>query len=255
MSLDHLKKPAVVPEISEYDRFVKLVASLRKCKIPKGHVLQARFEKQAVEAYRQLFPRKKKVPEIHEICSHESIRPILDAFNLRANAIVDKVSAKHDRIESQLYWLAQRVAPVDAGELRLLDAVASSSYSSQGFGAEKYASGDAERKADVIRAMGLSAEVRPVFHKFDGASRWGISGWTDYEVWGSTDLEVGYQIVKRRRFPLRDQVKLMLKRGVNPRVYMPFLEHGYEESVGLDHFGNDVNLPVSVAVEEKLGIL
>jgi len=38
---------------------------------------------------------------------------------------------------------------------------------------------------------------------------------------------------------LREQVRLCWKRGVNPRVYSPFLPHGYEQSVGLDYFGGE----------------
>jgi hypothetical protein len=35
----------------------------------------------------------------------------------------------------------------------------------------------------------------------------------------------------------------MLKKGVNPRVYMPFLPHGIEQQLGLDYFGNDLVSP------------
>lgn len=39
---------------------------------------------------------------------------------------------------------------------------------------------------------------------------------------------------------IREQVKMCWGRGINPRVYCPFLPHGYEGKVGLDFFGNDL---------------
>ncbi len=38
--------------------------------------------------------------------------------------------------------------------------------------------------------------------------------------------------------PLVDWVQACWKRGVNPRVYDPFLPHGFEQRHGLDFHGN-----------------
>ena len=37
----------------------------------------------------------------------------------------------------------------------------------------------------------------------------------------------------------KDQIKSCWKRGVNPRVYNPFLPAGLEEKLGLDYFGGE----------------
>ncbi len=39
---------------------------------------------------------------------------------------------------------------------------------------------------------------------------------------------------------LRDWVKGCWRRGVNPRVYSPYLPHEFEQQNGLDYFGNDL---------------
>ena len=39
---------------------------------------------------------------------------------------------------------------------------------------------------------------------------------------------------------LREQVRRSWARGVNPRVFNPFLPHGYEEQEGIDYFGRDL---------------
>ncbi len=65
-----------------------------------------------------------------------------------------------------------------------------------------------------------------------------------YYIYAACD-ETDCEIIRRKPgVPLRQYVKRLLKSSVNPRVSMPFLESGYEASVGLDHFGNDIKKEV-----------
>jgi hypothetical protein len=108
-------------------------------------------------------------------------------------------------------------------------------YSTQGYGAGKYAEGAVQFTADVARALGFVDGVdlvvlRVPYHTEDA---WLAA----VRVEDAIDVE----IVKRSPPPpLREQVRLAWKRGVNPRVYNPFLPHGYEAQVGLDYFGRDL---------------
>jgi len=48
------------------------------------------------------------------------------------------------------------------------------------------------------------------------------------------------EVVKRRyAFTLKERVRRCWKNGLNPRVFHPFLPHGYEEKNSLDYFGNE----------------
>jgi hypothetical protein len=111
-------------------------------------------------------------------------------------------------------------------------------WMSQGYGANAYARNDAERKADKARLHGLEVTVVTIEKEETDRSV------ETYGVFAQT-TEVGKLLLQFREEPdLRSEVAMMWKRGANPRVYMPFLPHGYEASVGLDMFGND--LPVKV---------
>lgn len=119
------------------------------------------------------------------------------------------------------------------------DSVSSYRYSSQGFGSMKYARAKAEALADAARAVGIPAEVHLLeSHYVPGYGCGTMEG--VYIVLADCD-PIGWQIAQHRTPPpLREVVRLAWKRGVNPRVGMPFLPHGYEESVGLDFFGGEV---------------
>lgn len=103
-------------------------------------------------------------------------------------------------------------------------------YQSQGFGAGTYARNAAELEvADRLRLAGIPCEVV----RSDEIKGYLVRA----AVWCDVDVDLC------RHLPapsLRQQVALCWQRGVNPRVYDPFLPHGYEQSVGLDYQGRDV---------------
>jgi hypothetical protein len=110
-----------------------------------------------------------------------------------------------------------------------------SSYHTQGFGANRYARNAAEAIADKARFHGVEAEVRET-----GRGRWAGVELADFSVVAKVTRH-GADVLEYRPEPdLRETVRLCWKRGTNPRVYYPFLPHGYEEKVGIDYFGNDL---------------
>lgn len=122
-------------------------------------------------------------------------------------------------------------ADVAPGDPLCVDTVWTSSYSTQGFGASRYAEGAAENIAIAYRMLGVPVEVRRVVLR---------SSLETWEVWANVEGMVDREIVQRRKYALRDWLKSCLKRGLNPRVYHPMLPHGTEARLGLDYYGNDV---------------
>jgi hypothetical protein len=51
---------------------------------------------------------------------------------------------------------------------------------------------------------------------------------------------VDVEIIKMNPLPRKEWVRRCWKKGVNPRVFNPYLPHGFEEANGLDYFGNEV---------------
>jgi hypothetical protein len=149
--------------------------------------------------------------------------------------------AEKYRIECELRELAP-TTPIHPGEPRLYHTCYASSYGSQGWGAFSYAKGRAELDADDARACGLPVEVRPIVEKRPSTISPGKMRVSErVEVWVSVAEDLDLEIIRRRpRLTLREQVRLCWKRGVNPRVYNPYLPHGYEEREGIDMQGNDL---------------
>ena len=136
--------------------------------------------------------------------------------------------ATQRRLRERLVELAPTASihVVDVGEWRRLDSRRASDYSSQGYGADRYAEGSVELSADVARDEGV--KVRVV--KVDGT-------WVA-EVLVESDVDV--QILRRLSLSMREFVRRCWGRGLNPRVFQPFLPHGFEEKAGLDYFGRDL---------------
>lgn len=158
----------------------------------------------------------------------------VDAIVVPARALLDEAYGRllelRKSFDAALDVLAQD-AEVAPGDPLCVDAVWTASYSSQGFGASRYARGAADDLASGYRALGVPVEVRRVVH---GSS---VESW---EVWANVASMVDREIVRRRKVSLRDWMRDCLRRGQNPRVYNPFLPHGLEHKLGLDYYGNDL---------------
>lgn len=123
--------------------------------------------------------------------------------------------------------------PHTPGLERMLRCVSESSYSSQGYGARKYAE---------VEAGWLIANCPVPARILTDDMHWESGGRHHYlarfKVMVETD-ELGIEMLLRRPVSLREWVSYTWKNGANPRVYNPWLKDGYEESVGLDYFGGE----------------
>jgi len=99
-------------------------------------------------------------------------------------------------------------------------------YRSQGYGAEKYTRHAAQQVVDDLEHLGLSGEIIPTQ---DGG----------FDVVALLeDAELDVEIFRfAPNISLDEWVRRCWKAQCNPRVYSPFLPHGYEEKNGLDFFG------------------
>lgn len=133
-------------------------------------------------------------------------------------------------LEAELSSLAPLVKIEHADEPRYVKSVHVTGYHSTG-NAATYARGEAQRAALRMASTGARVEAA-VDDASDRYPTWTIRAWVAEEL----DVEV----VRRLRLTAREEVRLCWKLGVNPRVYNPFLPHGFEEREGLDYFGNDL---------------
>jgi hypothetical protein len=192
--------------------------ALVKAGFPRRKPCQDRLElhKKYPGLYRQEFDR---------------VKPLFDVAEERRRARVKGLEAK-------LAELALVTEPLlSEGEI-VVHVGSSTDYWSQGYGATKYAEGAAQRVVDAFEAAGIPARIESV----DSGQRYD-HGMRNHliKVYARTDM-VGAEIIRRRPVDLVERVRLSWKRGVNPRVDLPFLPIGFEEAHGLDFFGGKVHV-------------
>ena len=144
-------------------------------------------------------------------------------------------TARIKAMEEELKTAAETATFPLTQDLQKVEVVYASTWSTQTCPSH-YAKGHAESILDEAIFNGLIAEVRT-----EGESRSYRGGiyYQDYAVWAATSLQ-GWRLLRYKpKLSLCEWVRLCWKRGVNPRVYNPFLPVGYEEKVGLDFFGGE----------------
>lgn len=202
----------------------------------EAQAIQLAYEAALAADFRQAFPRRTWSLRRAGLCPNRDA--LHDSFQARADMLYQEHQRQVQEIDATLDRLAATIPVRTCEPTRKVLTVSASSYSSQGYGASRYAEQHAQMVADTARYHGLTAEVKP-----EGPARsdprWRI-GYQDYAVWVNTD-EDGWELLEHKPdIPLKEWVRLCWKRQVNPRVYNPWLPPDLEERLGLDHFGHEV---------------
>lgn len=201
----------------------------------KAHVLTPKGKPKKIPLAKDGLPDILKITETlgEPLVAAYTAELVSEAFRYYEN-----VQRTVKRLTGRAVELARKLEIRKGGEWREVASTSSGTYSSQGWSAGKYAERAAEAVLDEARAAGV--ECRVVASEKGASTRYaGDPVYYSAQVLVQEQLDV--EIVRRLpAITLREQVRLCWKRGVNPRVYNPFLPPGYEEKVGLDCFGNDL---------------
>lgn len=204
-----------------------------------------RYKAEAVAAYKRAFPRKRPKPEqITASPLPEVVKPVFEKYQAIAmrfcNVHIPRDKAVRDAIQKRAEQI--KLEPSQTVWTRWYS-TNSGNHRSMGWSACRYARQDAQSRVDIAVANGLEAHIRVWTERWEGT---GFNGQpttcslTHYEVWSPVD-ELGAEVLALKPdIDLVERVRLCWKRGINPRVSMPFLPHGFEEQHGLDFFGNCV---------------
>jgi hypothetical protein len=201
--------------------------------------LQAAYTEKRAELAKLMFP-KKKLPQkqLSELDYERWPTYLLQ------RPYLDEWSRYGQEIECERRWLRHQLsrlaveAAVHRGSRRVeLDRVWLSSYSTQGWGMQKYARSAAELRVAEAAPYCEARILEDVSNSvLDGKPRLHA-----YIVMVLVEHELDAEIVRKKPgMGLRDWLKWCWKNGVNPRVYNPFLPHGLEEKLGITYFGDDV---------------
>ena len=163
----------------------------------------------------------------------------------------DAYRARRGELKAEAAWVRHRLyqladdCPIHTGGDGTWEAyrtVWGSTYASQGWGANSYARGRAQLYEVELLALGIEAvrivEVPRESTEALGRKRRLPPDWrVEVQVEDLLDVEI-----LRHRPPLteREFVRECWRRGLNPRVYMPWLDHDAEARYGLDYQGREV---------------
>lgn len=219
--------------------YVEYIAELRvalKRLAPRARVSRASGGHASVEfEVRQLSQRLEKVG----LEGKQAVEELFARYSPRLHARADELYGQMRELKSRLDTLARTAAIHRAGPegyWHLLSSRHEGDYRSQGYGASRYAEGSVQLDADVARAEGFVDGVDLLVLRGEGARGSGDQWLAVVRVEHELDVEI---LRRLPGLPLREQVRLCWKRGVNPRVYLPGLPHGFEERTGLDYFGGE----------------
>lgn len=174
-----------------------------------------------------------------EVLGEERYNEIRGPYEQICAEVVKYRRAEIDRVEELLNQTADSIPltpdPTVPWIKRDVDTVWSSTYSTQGFGAQSYARSDAEMRAHHYVQSGLPAEVRMRMERDDhpGDTFWARSDLTRYEVWVQASEEDAEIARYKSGLSLKEWMQWCWDHNTNPRVVRPFLPHGLEEQLGV----------------------
>lgn len=227
------------------ETFRKLMDDFAALKMP-GADLQKEFEDAVVAAAaskwdamkpkeRRRKPRPDAIVAARGFLSLEEHNAIFASYKLKADEVWETWKAERGRLDKELAALAASIVPRPGSMAEKIVDASTNTYRSQGYSAESYARGliEINQATFALAYPGLKFEIKEL--------RWGFNkepyGWA---LMVHVEEELDAEVVRRSgsKTPIDELVRLCWKHGRNPRVYMPFLPHGFEERNGLDYFGN-----------------
>jgi hypothetical protein len=224
------------------ENFAQILTELKALSLTEvQNKCQEAFETEVRATWQAKYPRRRKfdLKRGMKDLGIDAYMAIRERYEALAEEAYQEWKAQRKALESKLEGLAKDLSVERGEEWTLWRTVWSSTYSSQGFGAISYAKNSAEMHADYARFQEIPVRIE----REDRAPSGGVGGrisHADFKVFVQCS-ELDLEILARKPGPsLREQVRLAWKRGINPRVFNPFLPHGYEEKEGLDFFGNDL---------------
>lgn len=205
--------------------------------LPERRAIQSEFEAAVKKEWVKVYPKKKfsMNAATTDLPIFEEVRK---PFQEKAGIFFKKSGEERTALQKRLQELADTIVIMD--DLKIDDKALWAKYSANSTSdfstqcdSSKYTRAAADMNCEHVKYCGIQAEVRqePIKTQFSDLEY--------YNVYAGCSSEVCEIIRMKDGPPLRTIVKRLWSTGTNPRVLMPFLPHGYEDSVGLDYFGKE----------------
>lgn len=176
-----------------------------------------------------------KLPDVEPRLLHERVRRLdtdrwrtmTDEIQAIGEDLGRRLTETRETLDEEIDRVAADVEILPGENWHLFSSHWKSTYASSDIGTGKYAECLAQIDVASLVHLGIGTRIE----RTDRGS--------DVLVQVSEPLDV--EVARRRaRMPLREFVRLCWSMSCQPRVFDPFLPHGYEEREGLDFFGRDL---------------
>jgi hypothetical protein len=177
-----------------------------------------RFNNELIEIFKQKFPKKKKIDL--NLLDSEIIEPVKERYQSIVVAAYKAKIKQIDLLRKLLDQLAESTLVGSSEEMHMIKLSSASNYSSQGWGANKYARSALNHDYEMLKGCGYEVEIRQSLAWDDPKC-----DWYNYELWANLEDWQFDCLIRQQKFDPLTWAIGCWKKGVNPRVYNPFLSN------------------------------
>jgi len=199
--------------------------------------LQAKFDAELLAEGKRLKPKNKKW-DSNKISKHVSVEFRQKTFE-KYSLIATDYNERIERVKEQIYndicsisLTDYRIEEQKCDEWVVIDTCSTCAFSSQGFGAKRYAQNSLKPLEDKLINQFIDTQI--TYERFGTVTTLesGI-----YRLEAKLPLEYGWLIGIHpdSQISFVELIQKMWKTGVNPRVHFPLLPHGFEENHNISY--------------------
>jgi len=196
-----------------------------------AHPLNTGYLEALTAAFKEMAPRRKAKNDVAWLRGELGSQgdAIFEEWAAKARLAREEVDSRLKALKEEITELCEDLEPQPGGT----DVILSTHWPHHTqTAAEKYGMAEAEIRVQVAEEHGLTAWVETVTHR---------EHYKHFTVHAKVaDPVADSVIMDHKHLTVKDWLKATWGRGVNPRVFNPFLPHGLEEQLGVDYFGKDV---------------
>lgn len=204
---------------------------------------ESRFSKSLTVAFWKKYPRLKKkkigydgANTIDTLLYKEIRKPFQD----KANKLQSQWNKYLEELQDTVELLGNNAVIIPDDIIwSKYKTVSSYMYSTQTNPAY-YAQQSARIQAEEIESLGLKTHIVYIHIPDPQHTSWSVPN-ADYEIWVNATPETAACLEYKPKGDIVNYVAACWKKGINPRVMLPMLPHGFEEKHGINYYG-EVNV-------------
>jgi hypothetical protein len=227
-----------------YENLAIVLQKQKNCSIRNAAVrLDAIWRARCLAAYKAKYPRKRKIDE--DVAWREMRDETVGDLRAVADQMTSRAAVYTEKYEAWLHDISLKLRPRVCETEIIVRTVGESAYQSQGWGANKYARGEAIATMTQwqVEVPELTFRHEEKFNKWDAPIRCAggepSTGYYEHHIWANTD-EPGAYLVQHSKVNMREYYRGLLKASCNVKVSNPWLPNDFPESWGMDWSGRDL---------------